>query len=157
MKRVLLCNAVLTLSVTACTHPLSSDRPDVAQATTSATSPDVRRAGPIDLSAQVLGTWKLVSVDGKSVPANQLLITFRQQSFEAQVHCNRVSGRYTLRANTFVPEQALATEKGCGPEYEFDEAITRALQFGMVLTMPSRDRLEGQTSKGRIVLVRTAG
>lgn len=101
------------------------------------------------LAEDLMGSWRLVSFAGKSVRADQLAVTFTPTSFIANVNCNRVNGRYALRGNSLIPEQAYATEKGCGPAYEFDEALTRSLQFGMVVSMPDRTTLVGQVGERR--------
>jgi heat shock protein HslJ len=102
---------------------------------------------------QLAGSWRLVTVDGKSAEPDQLVISFRPQSFAARLNCNTVSGRYSLLQQRFVPDMAVATERGCGPQYHNDRALTRALQTGFVITTLENGRLEAHA--GKMVMVFT--
>jgi len=154
MKQVFLSTA-LVVSLLGCTH-----NADMKQSVTEQPSPHGIRSGsqvsavPVNLSTGILGSWKLMSVSGDPVASDQLSIKFQAGFFDANVNCNRVSGFYALRADTFIPDKAVATERGCGPKYPFDTMLTRALQFGMTLTMPSKDRLVAQVGKQQLIFVR---
>lgn len=108
------------------------------------------------LAVGIIGRWRLVSFAGEKVPPDQLLITFASSSFSATVNCNRVGGPYKLVQNTFVPDKAYAAERGCGPPYKYDEALTRTLQSGMLLHLSESGTLVGQVGERRLVLSRIA-
>ncbi len=95
-----------------------------------------------------------MAVNGVAVKPDQLLITFAPQSFRATVNCNSVSGRYTLTGQRFTPEMAVATERGCGPEYSYDRVITRGLQTGLEITVNEDRRMELHSSDLNLVLVK---
>lgn len=143
------------LVASGCAQVSSTEHPVTQQPPPGQTSP-ATRLNPTPLAASLEGSWKLVSVGGASVPDTQLTITFSPQFFDARVNCNRVSGHYTLRGTSFVPNRAVASERGCGPKFEFDTFLTRTLQFGMTLTMPANDRLLAQAGEKELVFVRTS-
>lgn len=143
------------LVASGCTQVPSKEHLVTGQPPASETSTEGGR-NPITLATSLVGSWKLVSVGGVSVPNSQLTITFRPQFFDARVNCNRVSGYYSLRANSFVPSRAVASERGCGPTFTFDTFLTRTLQFGMTLAMPESDRLVAQAGDRELIFVRTS-
>lgn len=112
--------------------------------------------GETGLATGLLGSWRLVSFSGEDVRSDQLLITFEPTKFTAAVNCNKVGGFYSLNGYNFIPAQVYATERGCGPAYKHDEALTRTLQFGMVLRLTAFDRLEGQVGERQLDFVRAA-
>lgn len=128
--------------------PPASEQPAVAPLRTQS----VEAVHPPD-GMQLAGSWLLVTVDGKSAEPDQLVISFRPQSFAAKLNCNTVSGRYSLLQQRFVPDMAVATERGCGPQYRNDKALTRALQTGFVITASENGRLEARA--GQMVMVFT--
>ena len=153
ITRLLICGTMLVAS--GCTQVSSRGDLDTGKFSARETPPE-GGLNPTDLAASLAGSWKLLSVDGVFVPDTQLTITFSPQFFDARVNCNRVSGHYTLRGTSFVPNRAVASERGCGPEFEFDTFLTRTLQFGMTLTMPGSDRLLAQAGDRDLIFVRTS-
>lgn len=143
------------LVASGCAQVSSTEHPVTGQSPASETSPEGGRI-PTTLADSLLGSWKLVSVGGESVPDTQLTITLSPQFFDARVNCNRVSGYYSLRATSFVPNRAVASERGCGPRFTFDTFLTRTLQFGMNLAMPEGDHLVAEAGDRKLVFVRTS-
>lgn len=151
--RLLISGTMLVAS--GCTQVASREHPVTGQSPASETSPK-GGLNQTTLATSLLGSWKLVSVGRVSVPDTQLTITFSPQFFDARVNCNRVSGHYTLRDTSFVPNRAVASERGCGPKFQFETFVTRTLQSGMILTMPETNRLLAQAGDRDLLFVRTS-
>jgi len=143
------------LVASGCAQVSSREHPVTGQSPARETSPE-GGLNQTTLAASLVGSWKLVSVGGVSVPDTQLTITFSPQFFDARVNCNRVSGKYSLRATSFVRSRAAATERGCGPRFTFDTFLTRTLQFGMTLAMPESDHLVAQAGDRELIFVKTS-
>ncbi len=150
---ITLCVGVL---VTACQSVVPSNggssRPDASAGSGAQTTTPT--LSPLGQGAALSGSWRLMAVNGVAVKPDQLLITFAPQSFRATVNCNSVSGRYTLTGQRFTPEMAVATERGCGPEYSYDRVITRGLQTGLEITVNEDRRMELHSSDLNLVLVK---
>lgn len=155
MKQILTL-AFLTATLAGCTTATTPGPNRAASAPTDVDRPVPAVDVPSSMASTLNGSWKLLSVDGQPVATNQLLIAFRPGFFDATVNCNRVSGYYRLEGSAFVPDKAVATERGCGPSLALDMPITRALQFGMTLAMPTRDRLVARAGARELILVRVA-
>ena len=94
-------------------------------------------------NSSLLGTWKLVSVDGIRVPANSVKVTFRSDgAFAAILDCNNARGFYELTAATLSFHGWYSTERGCDPPLQHLDIITKALQGdGYVVNLTSGSEL----------------
>lgn len=151
MKNILAVTA-LAVTLSGCSYRAAGEQTRPRSITAEPASQESRESG--GLSADILGSWTLVAVDGEPVAINQHSIKFDPGFFYANVNCNKVSGFYSLRGTRFAPDKAVATERGCGSKHALDAAFTRALQFGMTVTMPTKDRLSTEAGGRQLTFVR---
>lgn len=149
ITRILL--GISMLSISGCTQHFGKQGSIAQPSPAVAIAPSIAKPAP-----SLVGTWRLTSVSGKSVPDAQLTVEFTPQFFYARVNCNQVSGYYTVRDTLFVPNSAVASERGCGKKFEFDAFLTRTLQFGMTLAILQNDRFTARADDRELVFVRTS-
>ena len=85
----------------------------------------------VSRSEALVGKWRLLSFDGKTVDGNQLQLSITQKMIEARINCNIARITYEISPDDVMTPSTLTTEIGCAPPYEFDVPITRMLERPM--------------------------
>jgi heat shock protein HslJ/uncharacterized membrane protein len=110
--------------------------------------PPAAIAPPLDLTR-----WRVVSVNGRPVPAGDYHIDFEAGRIAAKFGCNGIGGSYTQTGSTLDAGALISTKMAC-PDMSWESQGSAVLDKVMTVGMIGPNRLTLTSSAGSIDLVR---
>ena len=87
-----------------------------------------------------LTDWRIVAIDAARVDGDNYVMGFGEGRIDARAGCNRLSGPYTQRGNTFTAGLIISTRMACpGPRMAYERAVARLLRGPVRISYPAGD------------------